>query len=257
MAWPNGHTINPTDATPQSPSSCVFRNELYLFWKANDSSNRIYFSPSPGGTGWPAGRIINDTDSTPQTPVSCVFKDELYVFWKANDSSNRIYFSASPNGTAWPAGRIINDTDSTPDVVAAVVFENKLYLFWKANDSSNRIYFSASANGTTWPCRATYQRERFNAGGLERPRVREQAVSLLEGERFNWLGNRIYFSASPNGTGCPAGRVINDMDSTPQSPASCVFNKELYVFWKANDSSNRICASARLPAARGGPPGVS
>jgi hypothetical protein len=44
MAWPNGQTINTADSTSLSPASCLFKNEVYVFWKANDPSNRIFFS---------------------------------------------------------------------------------------------------------------------------------------------------------------------------------------------------------------------
>jgi hypothetical protein len=187
--WPKGITINAVDSTPAAPAS-VFQNKLYLFWKANDSSNRIFFSASADGQTWPTGVHINAVDATSDAPAASVFQSKLYLFWKANDSSNRIYFSASADGSTWPTGVHINAVDATSDAPAASVFQNKLYLFWSVNDSSNRIIVSASADGQTWP----------------------------------------------------SGTTINGLDSTPQAVAPCVFppRNAVYLFWKANDASNRI-----------------
>jgi hypothetical protein len=46
QTWPRGTTINGLDSTPLAVAACVFppRNAVYLFWKANDPSNRIFFS---------------------------------------------------------------------------------------------------------------------------------------------------------------------------------------------------------------------
>ena len=95
VTWPAGQTINSVDSTPLAPDACVFDNKLYLFWKANDPSNKIYYSASGNGAApWPNGHVINNADSTPQALGSCVFNSKLYLFWKANDPSNKIYYSA-------------------------------------------------------------------------------------------------------------------------------------------------------------------
>ncbi len=94
VSWPSGTTINTVDSTPQAPAACVLQNQLYLFWKANDPSNDIYYSASADGQTWPSGRTINNVDSTPQALATCVFQNQLYLLWKANDPSNKIFFSA-------------------------------------------------------------------------------------------------------------------------------------------------------------------
>jgi kumamolisin len=153
--WPNGQQINNVDSTPAALAACVFQNRLYLFWKANDPSNAIYYSASANGQTWPRGQRINTVDSTPAALAACVFQNRLYLFWKANDPSNAIYYSASANGQTWPRGQRINTVDRTPTSLAAQVGSpvapNALELFWTANDPSNAIYYSASANGQTWP----------------------------------------------------------------------------------------------------------
>jgi hypothetical protein len=239
--WPNGFRINNVDSTPVALAATVFNNKLYAVWKANDPSNRIYFSGSSDGQTWPNGVRINNADSTPASPAACVFNNKLYLSWKANDSSNRIYFSPSTNGTSWPNGVQINSADSTPTAPAACVFNNKLYLFWKANDSSNRIYFSPSTNGTSWP-----NGVRINNADST-PAAPAACVfnnKLYLFWKANDASNAIYWSRSTNGTSWPNGVKINGADSTPAALAACVLNNKLYLFWRANDSSKRIYFSA-------------
>jgi hypothetical protein len=76
----------------------VFNNQLFAFWKANDTSNRIFVSGSSTGApnSSPAGKVINGSDSTSAAPAACVFNNQLFVFWKSDDPSNRIFVSAGP-----------------------------------------------------------------------------------------------------------------------------------------------------------------
>jgi hypothetical protein len=96
--WENGRMINQTDTSPFAPAACVFDDQLYLFWKANDPSNAIYYAASPDGVSWPNGVKINHVDSSPMAPAAYVFGQRIFLFWKANDPSNRIYYSVSDDG---------------------------------------------------------------------------------------------------------------------------------------------------------------
>jgi hypothetical protein len=89
--WAHGHKIDIMDSTSKTPAACAFQNKLYLFWKASDPGNNIYFSASEYGINWPTSREINNIDSTPEALTACAFNNKLYIFWKANDSGNRIY----------------------------------------------------------------------------------------------------------------------------------------------------------------------
>jgi hypothetical protein len=197
--WPNGTTINGVDTTPESLAMCAFQNQVYLFWKANDGSNQIYFSASPLWLPFRNGTTINGVDSTPAALCACVFQNQLYLFWKANDPSNQIYFSASADGLRWPNGTTINGVDSTPAALTCAPYlglevpGNALYLFWQANDPSNRIYYSISTDGQIWP----------------------------------------------------NGVTINNVDTTPQAPATSGKDLNCYLFWVANDPSNRIYCSIK------------
>lgn len=215
--------------------------QLYLAWKANDSSNRIISSGSGNGSTWPNGNPINTKDSTSAGPAMVSFKGMLYLFWKANDSSNRIFFSTSDDGKTWQPGTPINKVDSTTDSPAAIIFNDKLYVVWKANDSSNHLYYSASADGQSWPNGKSINTVDSTSA--------DPAAAVFNNELYViWKAsdssNRIWYSASADGVAWPRGTVINNTDSTSAGPAASAFGGKLYIAWKANSSSNRIYYSA-------------
>lgn len=208
--FPNLFSVNQGDSTSSSPAACVFgghanlgTQQLYLFWRANDPSNRLFFSSYSGATdenGSPLqsgnaiftnGTPINTQDSTSAAPCACTFQGSLYLFWKLNDNNNKIFYSIAENngGTSigFPSGNTINNTDTVGDgPLAAFEFQNQLFLFWRGVD--NFIYFSSSWGGENWP----------------------------------------------------AGVRINTVDQTPQGLSACSFMNQLSVFWKANDAGNEI-----------------
>jgi hypothetical protein len=252
QSWPNGKTINNADATPAAPAACVFQNQLFLFWKANDPSNRIYFSASSDGKNWPNGATINTTDSSPNALAACVFQNQLFLFWKANDPSNRIYFSASADGKSWPSGATINSTDSSLVAPAACVFPtppdystSQLCLLWSG--PSNRIFFSSSANGLDWSKGTTINNvdsTPASVAALTNTAGGSPTLDLFW--KANDPSNLIYSSGSFRIGNWPAGVPINNVDATPTAVATCQFEPgpgllyAVYLFWKANDPSNRI-----------------
>jgi hypothetical protein len=261
-----GDTVNSSpgpDRTREPIAACLYQYphetdpRIVLFWTANDDSNAIYFArsnfPNPPSSSyvlryWNPGQKINNIDSTPDAPAACVFQNKIFLFWKANDPSNAIYVTFAADGKTWQPSRRINLDDSTSSPPTACEFNNQLYLFWRANDSSQAIYFSVSDDGLTWPTGrkinridSTPQAPAACVFGHNPPQLYLFWCSATS-ERA------IYVSASPDGqwnTGIawPNGRKINEVDSTPLSPAACVFRDELYVFWRANDPSDSLYVS--------------
>jgi hypothetical protein len=153
----------------------------------------------------------------------------------------------------WPPGQTINGTDTTLQPLAACVFPplNWMYLFWTANDTSNNIFYSSSADGVTWPGGQL-------VGG--QPPVGKTAAALAacvyQSNQNNfgpqmflfWVANngsnRIYYGYTRDGNNWGAGGTINSTDSTPQTPAACVFQNKLFLFWTANDSGHFIYFSS-------------
>jgi len=249
VTWTSGKTINRTDSTSDSPAAVVFNSKLYTFWKANDHSNRIFFSASTDGVTWPAGRTINGTDTASAALAAAVFDNKLYVFWKANDPSNRIFFSASTDGVTWPAGRTINGTDTTSAALAAAVFDNKLYVFWKANDPSNRIFFSASSNGTSWPAGHVINNTDTT------PAAPSTAVFNSQLYVF-WKSNpheKISFSASSSGTSWLAGQLIQRCGQHAARRDHRGARRSAVPPVEGRRSERPDLVSARRAAARSGP----
>jgi len=245
QTWPKGATINGVDTTPGAPAACVFQNQLYLFWRANDPSDLIYFSASPDGKAWPNGKAIKALGATPSPPAACVFQNKLYLFWRA--PSNLIYFSASPDGQNWLKGASIDAVDATIVAPAACVYQNQLFVFWTTG-SSPGIKFSASPDGQNWQVGK-------NINAVDSTPSAPAALSELEEQldlfwKANDPSNRIYYAPSGKGQTWPDGATINNVDATPWPVAGCVFIPEpgalaaVYLFWKANDASNRIYYTA-------------
>jgi hypothetical protein len=243
---PGGRPLGTGDTSLGAPACCAFNNELFLFFQSNDPSNAIRFSTSPSGQSgtWSPSQKINGFDATPETPAACVFNNQIFLFFKANDSSNAIYVRSSPNGTAgsWQSGGKISTIDSTPKSLAACVLGNQIYLFWKADDPSDGIYFSASASGQ--PGQWSISR-RINTVDIttEGP----AAVVLCNQIYLFWKAhdpsNAIYYSTYSdltNTTSWPAGKKITPVDETPAQPNACLFNGQLQVFFRANDTSDQI-----------------
>ena len=184
---------------------CVNFDELFVFWKANDPSNAIYFSVSNDGMNWPAGQLINSTDSTPQPPAACVYNDEIYLFWTANDPSNLIYYTGGL-GAPWPGGQLIDSSDTTSLALTAVVNMQGplLQLFWQGNDSFNIVYSTAQG---------------FISGPLPWPTGTQVGALTTRGR---------------------GGATTLDAYMSRYPLASCVFLGSLLLFWTANDSSGAI-----------------
>jgi len=85
---PSTHLINTFDTTPEAVTAVAFHDGLYVFWKSNDPSNRIYWSRSEDGVSWPPGEVLKfhgETYTTPKSPFATVFNDKIYIFWIQKD----------------------------------------------------------------------------------------------------------------------------------------------------------------------------
>ncbi|HEX8253849.1 MAG TPA: hypothetical protein VF846_11905 [Thermoanaerobaculia bacterium] len=193
------------------------------------------------GWPWPDSLPLGN-DTSPFAPAACVFDNKLFAFWRANDESNRIAFTSSNDGLTWPAGARINDIDHTPGAPSACEFNGLLYVFFKSAHSANSLFCTRSSNGTSWPAAATIN--------LIDSAPNAPAACAFNGKLYlfwnaNDPSNRIFYSASSSGEAgsWPAGQTINPFDTSPAAPTACVFKGKLYVFWKANDSTNSISYS--------------
>lgn len=275
--WPPAQTINGTDTTPEPLAACVFPplNLMYLFWTANDTSNKIFYSSSADGVTWPGGQLVEQTGGQPpigQTAAAlaaCAYQNNLsmniFLFWVANNGSNKIYYAFTRDGQNWGTNGTINSTDTTPQTPTACVFQNRLFLFWTANDSSHFLWFSSYAGdinqggfpsgpggiGDPWP---PGQRVNFPCQTTTSP-----AACVFNNQLFLFWSNNvsatsigltdvpqnsILFVTSADGQNFSNQQILTSVDSTPIALAACVFQRQLFVFWKANDPSNSIYFSS-------------
>ncbi len=259
-SWPPSQTINNTDKTTHALAACVFNNSLYLFWKPATGLG-IYYSASANGRTWPPGQLINQTDTTPDALAACVLGSQLYLFWR-DSASSQIIATVSNDGASFPAGQAINSTDSTSSTLSACVyFGAGILLFWKG--ASNELYYSWSAGadasgGVTFPPGVVInQTDSTSQAPTACASVNQLWLFLF------WVGNdtnrQLWFSAgNPNpaiaaaggflpgpglpglGSNWPAGQLVDSFDSTSAPISAAVFNGMLFLFWKSNDSLNRL-----------------
>ena len=244
-ALKGGQAINQVDSTPMTPAAGVLYGMLYLFWKANDPSNRIYYSGSADGLQWPSGALWDTIDSTPEPLAACAYNNDIYLYWKANDPSNSIYYSSF----LFPNSQKINNTDSTPLGLAACFqgASNSVYLFWKANDPSDTIYYSSTGDFyVPWPAGMQAGFASVVRGKLE---FVKRATAFAPAAVIAPNGDVVLFWTDDGGSGeiftADAGQDPSTSDgwvsigpgtNSQSGPAACLFNGNLYVFWTSNNT---------------------
>jgi hypothetical protein len=86
-----------------------------------------------------------------------------------------------------------------------------------------------------------------NDSSPDSPAACQGIVGSGVGIQLFWTANdrshAIYTSGS-SGLIFPPGTPINTVDKTTKSPAACLFNEKLFLFWKSSKSSNEIYVSA-------------
>lgn len=246
--WPAGVAINAIDQSPKAPSLATFRHRLYMVWKAEDASNRIFISSTSDGTNWLPSVSINDTDATRETPALVASPMRLYIAFKASDGSNTIYVTSTPNpepvagmpATVWPPARRINSTDQTATAPALYYFNGNICLAW-SSVGTNQIYF-LSLRETPLFGIGTGPGHRINSSDQtpKSPSLASWRGKLYLAWKSQDPSNRIFITSSPDGRIWPNGRVINSVDSTRETPVLLNTAHRLYLAFKSNDSFNTI-----------------
>ena len=226
---------------PQSVSA----DSIYAFWKANKSSNQIFYSASYDGTNWfsyddqtTSQPIASDgKDITTTSPAATAFNGKFYLVWSSDDQYNRIYYSVSGNGNSWSDGKPINGVANSTDAPAIIVFDDKLYVFWRAtsqvNSYSYPISYIYSSDGKNWsPISHINEIDTTSAT----PAVATDGKELYVFWKATNSSNRIFYSASSDGKNWPDGKTVNSF-ATSAAPAA-TYNGNLYLVWKDNDSNH-------------------
>jgi len=237
--WPAGSEINRIDQSPRAPSLAAFNGRLFMVWKAEDASNRIFIAWTSDGFHWSPGRGINRIDATPETPALAASSTKLYIAFKANDASNTIYLTSTAEpDRPWPAAHRINSSDITNAAPALYYYNDRLCMAWSSAREPHLIYFRAFT-------------EPFLHGGgtpinefdhtTKSPSLGSWQGKLYLSWKSQDSSNRIFLAASSDGRTWPShGSPINSVDSTPENPVLYGTAHRLYLAFKANDSANGI-----------------
>ncbi|HLJ00808.1 MAG TPA: hypothetical protein VKT76_13905 [Bradyrhizobium sp.] len=88
-----------------NPAMAAFNGKLYIAFKANDESNKLYVTSSDDGMNFPKAKGYNDI-RLQNSPAMAAFNGKLYIAFKSNDSMDKLYVTSSDDGTNFPEAKI-------------------------------------------------------------------------------------------------------------------------------------------------------
>lgn len=257
LVWTDRQRINAVDSSVAAPALAVFGARLYCFWRAADSSQKIYMGYSTDGKVWTNGKRINEVDFTPDGPSAIAYGNQLFVFWRGgNDGA---YWSTSDDGEGgtWGSGQRIGGasygTASTP---MPCVFKDTLYLFWNSTASSsngNRIVFSAfNSSNRTWSTPAIIN-DRDGSSNRVAPCVFNNAVHLFFRNSGSGSDSAQIFHTYASSVASytfGSASTINSGEKTRSGPAVNVAAgvhkgpEQLFVYFNSNDNAGNVIWTA-------------
>jgi hypothetical protein len=140
-AWSAPRPIDGDARSPSAPAGCSVGEWMYLFWRANDSSKRIYWSRSRDARSWEAAKAINDHDSSSGGLSAAEIDGIPTVYWRANDDSGALYQSGATDGLNWPRGTVINPNISAAGAPTMVGYYRRL-LCWRETGRLGAIMYA-------------------------------------------------------------------------------------------------------------------
>ncbi|MFB7719633.1 hypothetical protein [Nocardia sp. NPDC056100] len=153
-AWADQAPV-PGATSPTGPALAVFQHRLHMAWRAQDSTDSIWFSVTGDDLAW--GEPWNlPYVGTSDRPALCALPDAgaetLYLAWKGQHHDQSIYWSTSADGHKWEDQQILGgaETSRGPNLI---VFRGVLQAFWRGSEhliTSNQNLYSAVHNETGW-----------------------------------------------------------------------------------------------------------
>jgi hypothetical protein len=157
-----------------------------------------------------------------------------------------------------PTGQTLQTFDTTPTALACCVVPlpttqpmEQAMLFWPGNDANHAIYQSVSTDGVNWT-----PGQLAPVGGLQPPQTVGTTATALAACVYTlgktliylfWIptdgSNVIEFAVSVDGLSWLKG-TANPANTSPQTPAVCVFAGKLFMYWTANDPNHALFGSA-------------
>ncbi|SPM41081.1 Mycobacterium numidiamassiliense ORFan [Mycobacterium numidiamassiliense] len=154
--WSQGEPLvtqdGQTQSTPTSPAAIHVNDKLYVFFKADDPSNRIIYTFFDG-KNWAPSRYINDVeDHTSAAPAVVFFNGGLYIFFKGDGNNQVAMCKPSPDGR-WLPCQVLNDASGpiiTSPAPAAMVLRGQLCVFYTPNSNNPMKYCLGTPDQTPW-----------------------------------------------------------------------------------------------------------
>ena len=236
IGFSNYNQKSPPITLQNSSGMAVFKDKLYIAFKANDASNQLFVASSEDGTlpkrarGYSSVRMGGN-------PAMAVFEDKLYIAFKANDASNQLFVASSDEDGRFPELAKGYPSVLMGDNPAMAVFKDKLYIAFKANDASNQLYVASSDEDGRFP--------ELAKGYPSVPMGGNPAMAVFKDKLYiafkaNDASNQLFVASSDeNGTFLEPAIGYSSVRMR-RNPAMAVLKDKLYIAFKA-DASNRLC----------------
>ncbi|MFC9439015.1 hypothetical protein [Nocardia sp. NPDC057030] len=153
-AWSDQAPV-PGATSPTAPALAVFQHNLYMAWRAEDSTDSIWLSCTSDGETWSTPWNLPYVGTSEQPALAASGDDgveTLHLAWKGQGRDQSIYWSTSTDGQKWEDQQILGGAE-TSRAPSLIVFRGVLHAFWRGGEhliTSNQNLYSAVHGATGW-----------------------------------------------------------------------------------------------------------
>lgn len=141
----NSSSTNSSILAGTGPSAIVFNGLYHVYFKANDSSNKLY--EADGNSPDSSSLVFSTAPSGSHTstqPSAIVYDNTIYVGFRQNDpNSHAFFYTQSGNGVSYSGPILVNWSMGGPPELVANQSTN-LYNIFRQNDSSSYLFEASS-----------------------------------------------------------------------------------------------------------------
>ncbi|MCG8374376.1 MAG: hypothetical protein MI700_12620, partial [Balneolales bacterium] len=242
-------TTSSNSLSNRGPSTVYFKNQLYAFYKGQNS-DEISFTRSSNGTSWSSHQSIGGSSyKSHQAPAAVVYRDTLYVYY-ADDSNIRGVYTA--DGVNWNAtGKLIQDKEikRCASIVILIncfkpyaqfgvtVYNDQIVLMFPSDADGGQLKIRRSSDGKT------FFQDFSLFPGIEPDKNKGVSGVEFNGKLFMTFGGRYTSNVKIVETDLVtvAQRDVTVSGGTPQTsqtPSIATDGSKLVIVYKGNSSSN-------------------